>query len=557
MSAPQAHPDGVGTTVDDPPLVYRPKRRARLVCAALFLGIGLPVLGLQEWLFRHAVSVVGGPDPALRPGSWFLTALGLVLLAAVLRDSPRLTIRPDGLTLRTLFRTTTVPWERLGPFTLVVANKGKRRERLLSARAPVTPEAGGRVRRFVLANAFTMPLPAILEVVARHHRGIPTGTAAVIDPPARPIGIPGFRFPWMTLALLLLLVGVFVLEQRLALTPPGRDLAPSLDTLLALGGIDWSMIRAGQWYRLICGPLLHASLTHLIGNAIALALAGYGLERLVGRAWMVAVFTTGALAGAGMSMLVSPPAAVSVGASGGIMAMLAALFVVGFRVPPGCLRNWVLSQSARTAVPALLPLNRGTAALHVDYGAHLGGALLGLAVGALLVLTWRKDAPLPRFRTPALVLSLLAAFCAAAAGVGVANGYGAALAAEADRIPLAELPHTLAELLSSASRLVVAYPHDPIAHFYDGLALMQHGDAAGAERQLRTALSLAGPMRTMPAMVSNMRGTLALVLLDEAHRSEAQDVARAVCTAGGGAAPTPQIMAHLHEGHLCDSDGMR
>ena len=208
-------------------------------------------------------------------------------------------------------------------------------------------------------------------------------------------------------------------------------------------------------------------------------------------------------------------------------------------------------------MPALLPLNRGTAALHVDYGAHLGGALLGLAVGALLVFTWREDAPLPRFRTPALALALLAAFCVATAGVGVANGYGTVLAAQADRIPPAELPHTSAELLSNASRLIATYPRDPMAHFYDALALLQDGDAIGAERQLRTALSLAGPMRIMPAMINNMRGTLALALLDEAHRSEAQEVAQVVCTAEGRAAPTPQIMADLHEGHLCDGNGVR
>jgi rhomboid protease GluP len=375
----------------------------------------------------------------------------------------------------------------------------------------------------------------------------------IIDAQSRPAGVPGFRFPWLTVALLAVFAGVFVLEQRLTLTPPAAGLTPSVATLAAMGALNQRLVLSGQWFRLFTAPLLHAGLAHLLGNAVALGLAGYSLERLIGRAWTFLIFAAGALAGSCMSLLVSAPSVVSVGASGGIMAMLVALFVVSFRMPPGRFKLATQIQSARVAIPALVPISRGAAALHVDYGAHFGGALFGVAVGLFLLLNWRDDAPLPRFGRSALVAALAGALCFAAAGLGATKTYGGFASLQAGRIPAAELPHTGEEIMARSAKLAAAYPRDPLANFYDGVVKLHQGDPAGAEQRLRTGLaqSLAEPIQDRPALTNSIRGELALALLAEGHRPEAQAITREPCLAIGPNAPTAGILTDLNRHQLC------
>ena len=64
-------------------------------------------------------------------------------------------------------------------------------------------------------------------------------------------------------------------------------------------------------------------------------LAGSLLERAVGKLWFAAFFVVGALGGAAGSLLVNPHSLVSVGASGAIMGLFAAMFVISFRYTSG------------------------------------------------------------------------------------------------------------------------------------------------------------------------------------------------------------------------------
>jgi rhomboid protease GluP len=343
-----------------------------------------------------------------------------------------------------------------------------------------------------------------------------------------------------------------VLEQRLALSPAPR-LSPSLGTLVAMGALNWGLVQSGQWFRLFTAPFLHAGLGHLLGNAVAFILAGYRLERLIGRAWTFLIFAVGALAGSCMSLLISAPATVSVGASGGIMAMLVALFVTSFRMPVGRSKRAAQIQSARIAIPALLPISTGAAALHVDYGAHFGGALFGVAAGLFLLRNWRDDAPVPRFGRPALVVALVGVLCFAAGGVGAAWDYGTYESAQADRIPADEQPDTMDEVLARSAKLVAAYPRDALANLYDGAVKLHQGDPAGAEQRLRTglALSLAEPAPDRPRLTNSIRGELALALFAEGHRPEAQAISHELCLTTGPNAPFPQVLADLSRYQLC------
>ena len=66
-------------------------------------------------------------------------------------------------------------------------------------------------------------------------------------------------------------------------------------------------------------------------NGFCLYLAGRVLETLVGRSWLVVIFLVGALGGSVASLLINPPNLLTVGASGAIMALFAAIFTLSFR----------------------------------------------------------------------------------------------------------------------------------------------------------------------------------------------------------------------------------
>ena len=202
-----------------------------------------------------------------------------------------------------------------------------------------------------------------------------------------------FRGPLLTGVMAVCLCLIYAQELHLAPRPSGGS-APDLWTLLAMGGLNRQLvIGQGEWYRLFVAPLLHNNLAHLAGNVAGFIFAGYALEWLVGRAWMFLIFFLGTLGGSVVSLALTPAdVVVGVGASGAIMALLAALLILGLRLPPGRVRNWTLTNVLLSLVPSLIPQS-SVGGMHVDFGAHLGGAVVGAVMGLLLWLMWRREQP--------------------------------------------------------------------------------------------------------------------------------------------------------------------
>ena len=218
------------------------------------------------------------------------------------------------------------------------------------------------------------------------------------DGPSAQIGIAGFTWPWLTTGLVAVISVVFALEQKLAVAPPLAPMTPALATLVAFGGLSRTLVESGQWWRMLTAPFLHASLVHLVGNVLALVFAGSALERFAGRTWTLWIFLTGALAGSAGSLIFNPPEIVTVGSSGAIMALIAASFVMSFRLPAGGAKARVQAYSVRIAIPALIPAAQSAATMHIDYGAHTGGAAYGALLGLMMLVTWPAGSPLPRRR---------------------------------------------------------------------------------------------------------------------------------------------------------------
>jgi hypothetical protein len=103
--------------------------------------------------------------------------VGLLLLRALVRGVPRLTLDEEKLTLRSVYRKSSVEWDNLGNF---VPNfqLGPPYNRINSATARILQPATGRwwVRKYVeIPNAFLVPLEAILCDIAARNPQQPQG----------------------------------------------------------------------------------------------------------------------------------------------------------------------------------------------------------------------------------------------------------------------------------------------------------------------------------------------------------------------------------------------
>lgn len=371
--------------------------------------------------------------------------------------------------------------------------------------------------------------------------------------PVVPVALPPPSLPYVTWALMILLALVFGGELVFAIEPPTSALEPSIRTLTALGGLQYLLVvHQGQWWRVFTAPLLHASLVHILLNGVALWLAGVALERAVGRLWFAAIFVIGALGGACGSLLINPSNLVSIGASGAIMGLFAAMFVLSFHYTHAPDRTNLQRRAMQVLIPSLLPLANAGHAGKVDYGAHAGGAVAGAIAGYLLLRLWRETDVLPALRKVAMAIVALGVLGSAAGASAVGLKYRF-WQATTHIIPSEQLPKKDSDIHEdSAEWYVTKYPADPRSHYYRAIFLLRKPDLAAAERELRLALDQHAVMDQLlsPSFKHSVQGLLALVLSDEHRTDEARQSAASACSdssvpfsaklKASGLCPTPQ-----------------
>jgi membrane associated rhomboid family serine protease len=207
--------------------------------------------------------------------------------------------------------------------------------------------------------------------------------------------------PWATTALLVVLGLVYLAELA------------SGKTLIVIGGLNRTLVlENGEWFRVVLATFLHANFLHFFLNGLVLFLCGMLLEFKVGRAWFLAIYATSGLAGSFMSMALNSADVISVGASGAIMGLLGALFVLASREPTWTQRFTVRLKLLRFLIPALLPSAKVVGGAQVDVACHLGGAIGGAILAITILFLWPKDAERPGWQRvakaiPIMTLSLL------------------------------------------------------------------------------------------------------------------------------------------------------
>jgi rhomboid protease GluP len=251
-----------------------------------------------------------------------------------------------------------------------------------------------------------------------------TGFPARAAPNASPT-LPEKRPYYLTYSLLAAMLVVFVVEYVARVGPPSGLFDPSIETLIALGALDKSLVtEGGEWWRLFSAPLLHGGLIHIALNGVALFFAGTVLENVIGRVWFAAVFALSSVTGALLSLALNPPTLISVGASGAIMGLFAAAFAVSFRYPgTSPMRSFLRSGSLRVLIPSMIPLADRLFGERIDFAAHVGGTIGGVVLGFLLVMFWSRQETLPPFRWFGLALAAAGLCGVIYSGVQVARGY--------------------------------------------------------------------------------------------------------------------------------------
>jgi len=185
------------------------------------------------------------------------------------------------------------------------------------------------------------------------------------------------RKPIATYVLLAVLAVVFACEWIL-----GGDTTTAY--LMRFGALYAPNVRAGELFRLLSYSFLHAGPVHYAMNSYVLYQLGTSFERLLGSARFLCLYWLTALAGGvtSASLLGHAP---SVGASGAIWGILAAEGMLAYR-PQGLFPSSFAANMKKTALTNLALNAFVSFRPGVDWGAHLGGGVMGaVLVGSALL----------------------------------------------------------------------------------------------------------------------------------------------------------------------------
>lgn len=180
--------------------------------------------------------------------------------------------------------------------------------------------------------------------------------------------------------------------DRLALTPQGRCTVPEDPSYfypLATEATcesrwqgDWQAgVADGAWWQLITSAFTHVEIFHILFNLLAVWFLAPQLEAALGRVRLLAVYLGSALTGSAAVMMLGGASDTTLGASGAVFGLLAALVLmvrkVGADVTP--LLAWV----AISVVMTFMTPN-------ISWQGHLGGFVGGALIMAGIVYAPRE-----------------------------------------------------------------------------------------------------------------------------------------------------------------------
>ncbi len=143
---------------------------------------------------------------------------------------------------------------------------------------------------------------------------------------------------------------------------------------------DWALygpsVADGEWYRIVTSGFLHEGLIHIGFNMYLLWILGGALERYAGAPRMLAIYFSALLWGSAL-VLIMDPDALTLGASGAVFGLMAALLLLERQKGIALLGS---SVGALLLINLLLTFTIS----NVSIGGHLGGLAGGAAAGFIL-----------------------------------------------------------------------------------------------------------------------------------------------------------------------------
>jgi len=238
--------------------------------------------------------------------------------------------------------------------------------------------------------------------------GVPTGARAVAS------ALKPRRANAVSLGIVIVTVAVFFL-QTFSNSSVGRGLGGGVSEAGWLYGPD---VAAGEWWRVFTCAVLHAGIAHLLFNMLALWQLGAIVETFFGSLRFTAIYVVSIIWGSAGALLLTPNSP-TVGASGGVFGLMAALLVM----------QW---QRRVTIVPDLwlwLGLNLVLTFTFpgISIGGHIGGIIGGVLTAAAFGAIGGRSATAGRVRGGAIGV------VAALAVIGFAGALWAAQRAEGPR----------------------------------------------------------------------------------------------------------------------------
>src|SRR3954470_19929786 len=181
-----------------------------------------------------------------------------------------------------------------------------------------------------------------------------------------------------TFALIGINVVVFVIE----LAGGGAGSLSGSGSVIHDAGLRGPDIANGDWWRVITGGFLHAGFLHLLFNMYVLYVAGSILEPGIGTPRFLGIYFVSLMAGS-LGALIADPNSFTVGASGAIFGLMAAVLVIA--------RGRGVEQLAsQFGLFIVINLFLTFSISGISVGGHIGGLIGGAVAAGLVLLVERR-----------------------------------------------------------------------------------------------------------------------------------------------------------------------
>lgn len=158
----------------------------------------------------------------------------------------------------------------------------------------------------------------------------------------------------------------------------------NIDTLLAFGAKENTLIVNGEWWRLFTPIVLHIGIFHLLMNTLALYFLGSAVERIYGKLRFLILYIFAGFAGSLGSLLFS--SSISAGASGAIFGLFGALLYFGLTYP----KLFFRTMGTNIITIILINLAFGFIVPGIDNAGHIGGLIGGFLASGIVSLPGKK-----------------------------------------------------------------------------------------------------------------------------------------------------------------------